>query len=209
MGAGKYDKKHGVGIMLNKKWRQIFIDTEYNERATTVTIVVNRQRVKLMSVYFSHSGYSDHHIEKNLQIDREVHDKLHTYLLLWKLALRIVTSPSERWLMKAAEWNPELSSKYRTNRATGRPRKDGKMTSTNSSNLLRTRQKTLLKAAASTKHINTAKIRGRWTLLEDKYTMTAEERHESNERTRRNTQSRPARYVNGVRLSHEEVDNIT
>ena len=33
------------------------------------------------------------------------------------------TSPSERWLMKAAEWNPELSSKYRTNRAIGRPRK--------------------------------------------------------------------------------------
>ena len=25
--------------------------------------------------------------------------------------------------MKAAEWNPELSSKYRTNRAIGRPRK--------------------------------------------------------------------------------------
>ena len=24
----------------------------------------------------------------------------------WKLALRIATSPSERWLKKAAEWNP-------------------------------------------------------------------------------------------------------
>ena len=32
----------------------------------------------------------------------------------WRLALKIATSPSERWLMKAAEWNPELSSKYRT-----------------------------------------------------------------------------------------------
>ena len=41
----------------------------------------------------------------------------------WRLALRIATSPSERWLMKAAEWNPELSSRYRTNRAIGRPRK--------------------------------------------------------------------------------------
>ena len=29
MGAGKYDTKHGVGIMLNKKWRQLIIDTEY------------------------------------------------------------------------------------------------------------------------------------------------------------------------------------
>ena len=41
----------------------------------------------------------------------------------WKLALRIATSPSERWLKKAAAWNPELSSRYRTNRAIGRPKK--------------------------------------------------------------------------------------
>ena len=41
----------------------------------------------------------------------------------WKLALRIATSPSERWLNKAAEWTPELSSRYRTNREIGRPRK--------------------------------------------------------------------------------------
>ena len=64
MGAGKYDTKHGVGIMLNRKWRQKIIDTEYiNERAITATIVVNHQRSKLMSVYFSHSGYADHHVE--------------------------------------------------------------------------------------------------------------------------------------------------
>ena len=41
----------------------------------------------------------------------------------WKLALRIATSPSERWLKKAAEWNPDLSSRFQTNRAIGRPRK--------------------------------------------------------------------------------------
>ena len=41
----------------------------------------------------------------------------------WKLALRIATSPSERWLKNAAEWNPDLSSRYRSNRAIGRPRK--------------------------------------------------------------------------------------
>ena len=65
MGAGRYDNKHGVGIMLNKKWRQRIIDTEYiNERAITTTIVVNCHRIKLMSVYFSHSVYADHHIEK-------------------------------------------------------------------------------------------------------------------------------------------------
>ena len=41
----------------------------------------------------------------------------------WRRVQRIATSPSERWLVKAAEWNPELSSKYWTNRAIGRPRK--------------------------------------------------------------------------------------
>ena len=41
----------------------------------------------------------------------------------WKLSLRIATSPCERWLKKAAEWNPDLSSRYKTNRAIGRPRK--------------------------------------------------------------------------------------
>ena len=51
--------------MLNKKWRQRIVDTEYiNERAITTTIVVNHQRIKLMCVYFTHSGYADHHDEK-------------------------------------------------------------------------------------------------------------------------------------------------
>ena len=59
--------------------------------------------------------------------------------------------------------------------------------------------------------INIEKDRGRWTPLEEKYTVTSEERQENNARTRmrRNNQSRPARYVNGVRLSDEEVANIT
>ena len=57
MGAGKYDNKHGFGIMLNKKWRHKIIDTEYiNERAITATIAVNHQRIKLMSVYFTQCG---------------------------------------------------------------------------------------------------------------------------------------------------------
>ena len=65
MGAGKYDNKHGVGIMLNKRWRKRIIDTDYiNERAIKTTILVNRQHIDLMSVYFPHSKYADHHIEK-------------------------------------------------------------------------------------------------------------------------------------------------
>lgn len=46
--------------MLNKRWRKRIIDTEYiNERAVTTTILVNRQHIKLMSVYFLHSKYAD------------------------------------------------------------------------------------------------------------------------------------------------------
>ena len=51
--------------MLNRRWRKRIIDTEYiNERAITTTILVNRQHIKLMSVYFHHSKYADHHSEK-------------------------------------------------------------------------------------------------------------------------------------------------
>ena len=64
-GCRKYDNRHGVGIVLNKKWRQQIIDTEYiNERVIIATIVVNHQRIELMSVYFLHSGDADHHVEK-------------------------------------------------------------------------------------------------------------------------------------------------
>ena len=51
--------------MLNEKWRQKIIDTEYiNERAITTTILVNHQRINLMSVYLLHSGNAEHHVEK-------------------------------------------------------------------------------------------------------------------------------------------------
>ena len=52
--------------------------------------------------------------------------------------------------------------------------------------------------------INTAKDRGRWTLLEENYTKNSEGRHENNEKTRRNSHNIPARYVNGVKLRDEE-----
>ena len=65
MGAGKYENKHGVGIMLNRRWRKRIVDTNcISERAIKTTIMVNRRRIDLMSVYFPHSKYADHHIEK-------------------------------------------------------------------------------------------------------------------------------------------------
>ena len=61
-------------------------------------------------------------------IDKMEHAKIRCWnkthrKMKWKLAQRIATSPSERWLKKAAEWNPELSSRYRTNRTIGRSMK--------------------------------------------------------------------------------------
>ena len=88
MGAGKYDNKHGVGIMLNKRWRKRILNTEYiNERAITTTILVNRQHIKLMSVYFSHSKYADHHIEKMYKtIEKHMmNNKEETSMLSWDL----------------------------------------------------------------------------------------------------------------------------
>ena len=71
--------------------------------------------------------------------------------------------------------------------------KDGKMTSTNSSNKNLKKVKTQSKAAIKpTKlEINIAKDRRRWALLEETYTMTVEERQKM--KNRENNQSRPAR----------------
>ena len=119
--------------------------------------------------------------------------------------MRIVTSQSERWLIKAAEWNPELSSKYRTNRAIGRPRK--RWEDDINEFLEETENFTESSNQINKTWINTAKDRRRWTLLEENYTMTSEERHENNTRMRRNSHNIPARYVNGVKLSNEESHN--
>ena len=129
----------------------------------------------------------------------------------WRLALRIATSPSERRLMKAAEWNPEFSSKYRTNRAIGRPRRrwEDDINEFLKQEFQETENPIESSYETNKTWINTAKDSGRWTLREENYTMTSEERHENNTRMRRNSHSIPARYVNGVRLSDEEVANVT
>ena len=113
----------------------------------------------------------------------------------WRMALRISSLPNERWMVKAAEWNPELSSRYKTYRAIGRPRRRWeddineflKLEENETENSTESENKSWIKAATD---------RGRWILLEKDYTMTAEERSENNARHRRNHQSRPARYVN-------------
>ena len=125
--------------------------------------------------------------------------------------MRIATSPSERWLIKAAEWKPELSSKYRTNRAIGRPRKRWEDDINEFLKQVEEETENLTESSNQINKtwINTAKDHGRWTLFEENYTMTSEERHEHNTRMRRNSHNITARYVNGVKLSDEAVANIT
>ena len=131
--------------------------------------------------------------------------KLTQRKMTWRLAMRIATSQKDRWLIKAAEWNPKLSSKYRTNRSRGRPRKRWE---DEINEFLKQIDDETENLTESSNHINknwinTAKERGRWTLLEENYTKN------SFTRTRRNSHNRPARYVNGVKLSDEEKAGIT
>ena len=94
----------------------------------------------------------------------------------WKLALRIATSPSERRLKKAAEWNPDLSSRYKTNRAIGRPRKrwEDDINDFLKQNLEEKEKDEPIerKIQNNNNWINIAKDWRRWALLEGNYTMT-------------------------------------
>ena len=91
-----------------------------------------------------------------------------------KLALRIATSPSERWLKKAAEWNPELSSRKRTNRTIGRPRKrwEDDINDFFKQNVdeKENEEPPERKNQNNNIWINIAKDRKEWTRLEEKYT---------------------------------------
>ena len=100
----------------------------------------------------------------------------------WRQALRIATSPSERWLIKAGEWNPELNSKYRTNRAIGRLRKRWEDDINEFLKLVADETEYLTESSNQINKtwINTAEDRGRWALLEGNYTMTSEEKREHN-----------------------------
>ena len=96
----------------------------------------------------------------------------------WKLALRIATSTSDRWLRTAAEWNPELSTRYRINRAIGRPRKRWE---DDINEFLKHEFEDINNPIESNSQTNKtwisiAKDRESWALLEETYTMTIQER---------------------------------
>ena len=92
----------------------------------------------------------------------------------WKLALRIAKSPSEKWIKKAAEWSPELSSRYRTNRTIGRPKKrwedDINDFLKQNHDERKTDEPQERKNQNNNMWINIAIDRKVWTRLEEKYT---------------------------------------
>ena len=111
-------------------------------------------------------------------IDRMDHAKIRCWnkthkKMKWKLALRIATSPSERWVKKAAEWNPEVSSKYRTSRTIGRPKKrweddinDFLKQNHDETKIEETRERRIQN---NNRWISIAIDRKEWTRLEEKY----------------------------------------
>ena len=125
--------------------------------------------------------------------------------------MRNAISPSERWLVKADEWSPELSSKYRTNRAIGRPRERWEDDINEFLKHVEEESENLTESSnpINKTWINSANDRGRWTLVRENYTMSSEGRHENNTKMKRNSNDIPARYINGVKPSDEEVAKIT
>ena len=86
--------------------------------------------------------------------------------------------------VKAAQWNPELSSRYKTCRAIGRPRKRWE---DDLNEFLKLEENETENSTESDNKYNkswikAAEDRRRWTLLENDNTMTAEERSESSAR---------------------------
>ena len=65
MGAGRYENKHGVAIIVNEKWKYKVNWTNcISERMIATSITVNKQPITVLSVYMPHSGYADDHVEK-------------------------------------------------------------------------------------------------------------------------------------------------
>ena len=107
----------------------------------------------------------------------------------------------EREMIDGRYWmKPRTQLKIQTNRSIDRRKKDGKTTSTNLTIKLGTRLEIWLKAASISRKFGSKQQETAEDGLYSKISVT---------RTRRNFHNRPARYVNGVKLSDEQVVDIT
>ena len=113
--------------------------------------------------------------------------------------------------MKAAEWNPELNTKYKTYRALEGPKRRWEDKIDEFLKPEETKTTTGCDMKNNDTWIKVAKKRERWTTWESEYAKTAEERSVDNALRRENPPQdpiRPARYLNGVKLDDDEVANI-
>ena len=87
--------------------------------------------------------------------------------------MRVASLPEERWAMKAAGWNPELSTKYRTYRAVGRPKKRWEDEINDFFRQERTEDEMSNVERFDEEWITTAKDQEGWKKMENKFAMTA------------------------------------
>ena len=74
--TGKFTNKHGVAILLNRRWKnQIKWIHCACERVVAMSISLNKQPIVLMSVYMPHSGYPDHQVEKTYKTIHTIMEK--------------------------------------------------------------------------------------------------------------------------------------
>ena len=72
----KFTNKHGVAIILNKRWKNRINWVECAcERVVAASISVNKQPITLVSAYLPHSGYPDHHVEKTYKTISKIIDE--------------------------------------------------------------------------------------------------------------------------------------
>ena len=73
---GKFTNKHGVAIILNKRWKTRINWVECAcERVVSASISVGKQPITLVSAYLPHSGYPDHHVERTYITISKIIDK--------------------------------------------------------------------------------------------------------------------------------------
>ena len=94
--------------------------------------------------------------------------------------MRVASLPGERWVVKAAGWNPELSAKYKTYRATGRPKRRWEDEINKFLKPEETETTTGNDMKCNNTWIRVAKNRERWTTSESEYAKTAEKRSVDN-----------------------------
>ena len=98
----------------------------------------------------------------------------------WRLAMRIASLPDEKWAVKAAQWNPELNTKYKTYRALEGPKRRWEDKIDEFLKPEETKTTTGCDMKNNDTWIKVAKKRERWTTWESEYAKTAEERSVDN-----------------------------